>query len=47
MSKTMIARSGEDYPKPLANFPIFGEGLGLWPGVIVDQHFLKLRGSIA
>lgn len=43
MSKTMIARGGEDYPKPLANFPIFGEGLGLWPGVIVDQHFLKLK----
>ena len=43
MSKVMIARGGEDFPKPLANFPIMSEGLGLWPEVIVDQHFLKLN----
>ncbi|MDB5352283.1 MAG: cphB 1 [Planctomycetota bacterium] len=43
MSKTMIARGVEGYNKPLANFPLFGEGLGLWPGVIVDQHFLKRK----
>ncbi len=43
MSRTMISRGGEDFPKPLANFPIFAEGLGLWPEVIVDQHFLKLK----
>ncbi len=43
MSKVMISRGGEEFPMPLANYPLFGEGLGLWPSVIVDQHFLKLR----
>lgn len=42
MSRVMIARGAEDHPKPLANYPILSEGLGLWPEVIVDQHFLKL-----
>jgi cyanophycinase len=46
MSRTMIARGGEEYPRPLANFPIFGEGLGLWPGVIVD-HVLRRGGTVA
>lgn len=43
MSDVMIARSVDEYPKPLSDYPLMGRGLGLWPGVIVDQHFLKLR----
>ena len=41
MSLVMIARSEQDFPRPRSNVPVLGEGLGLWPEVIVDQHFLK------
>lgn len=45
MSQTMIAGT-EPAPKGTAGDkstmkPQLGEGLGLWPAVIVDQHFLK------
>ncbi len=43
MSRVMIARGGDDPGRDLANYPILGQGFGLWPEVIVDQHFLKLR----
>ena len=33
----------DEFPGPLSDYPILGRGLGLWPGVIVDQHFLKLK----
>jgi cyanophycinase len=37
MSKTMIAGSGKKPDDP----PLITTGLGLWPEVIVDQHFVK------
>ena len=43
MSDIMISRSVDEYPKPLCDYPLMGRGLGLLPGVIVDQHFLKLH----
>ena len=39
MSKVMIA--GTDSTQDGGMTPMLGEGLGLWPGVIVDQHFVK------
>jgi cyanophycinase len=39
MSKVMILRTGDAKDGNVA--PPLGEGLGLWPGVIVDQHFVK------
>ena len=51
MSKVMITGTGEAKDGKVA--PPLGEGLGLWPGVIVDQHFVKrgreprLRGAVA
>lgn len=43
MSGVMIERSVDEFPGPLSDYPIMGQGLGLWAGVIVDQHFLKLQ----
>ena len=43
MSGVMIERGVDEFPGPLSDYPILGRGLGLWPGVIVDQHFLKLK----
>jgi cyanophycinase len=39
MSKVMITGTGDAKEGKVA--PPLGEGLGLWPGVIVDQHFVK------
>lgn len=39
MSKVMITGTGDAKDGKVA--PPLGEGLGLWPGVIVDQHFVK------
>lgn len=43
MSQTMITRSAGRRGTPEANVPVTGQGLGLWPAVIVDQHFLKRK----
>jgi cyanophycinase len=43
MSEVMIARSVDDYPRPLCQYPLLGRGMGLWSGVIVDQHFTRFR----
>jgi cyanophycinase len=51
MSKVMITGTGEAKDGKIA--PPLADGLGLWPGVIVDQHFVKrgreprLRGAVA
>ncbi len=37
MSKLMIAGS----PRDGGEFPLLGEGLGLWPETVVDQHFAQ------
>ncbi len=39
MSNVMITGTGDAKDGKVA--PPLGEGLGLWPGVIVDQHFVK------
>src|SRR5262245_58618499 len=41
MSKVMIAGYEAEPGRPEGQRPRVTEGLGLWPGVIVDQHFLR------
>ncbi len=43
MSPVMIVRSAGKPGTPEINQPILADGFGLWPGVIVDQHYLKRR----
>jgi cyanophycinase len=41
MSSAMIAGNAGRRGTPEANSPTIADGLGLWPEVIVDQHFVK------
>lgn len=43
MSSVMIAGSEGRRGTPAADTPKMGAGLGLWPDVIVDQHFLQRK----
>ncbi len=43
MSDIMITGGSEKGPIPGAKGVKTGKGLGLWPGVIVDQHFIRRR----
>lgn len=43
MSRIMIAGPAGRRGTPEGNLARLGDGLGLWPDVIVDQHFLKRR----
>jgi cyanophycinase len=43
MSDVMIARSVDDFPRTLCQYPLLGKGMGLWQGVIVDQHFSRYQ----
>lgn len=43
MSTMMIADSAGPRGTPAADTPKMGSGLGLWPDVIVDQHFLRRK----